>query len=130
VGANRNFTQQSVVSFSVAHDPTAAVEVDDSGERARSGRRAKDAQRDFPGRAGADRAVLTVCVEAQALLPGLQAREHGARFLGRERVQWRSTLSRKLLDEALDGRVQARNWSVLGYARCVVHLTGALYFPR
>ena len=77
-----------------------------------------------PGRAGADRAVLSVCVEAQAL-PGLQARKHGARFLGRERVQWRSTLSRKLLDEALDGRVQARNWGVLGCARYLVHLTGA-----
>ena len=82
-----------------------------------------------PGRAGADRAVLSVCVEAQAL-PGLQARQHGARFLGRERVQWRSTLSRKLLDEVLDGRVQARNWGVLGCARCLVHLTGALCFPR
>ena len=86
-------------------------------------------QRDLPSWAGADSAVLTVCVDAQAL-PGLQARQHGARFLGRERVQWRSTLSRKLLDEALDGRVQARNWSVLGYAYYLVHLTGALCFPR
>ena len=86
-------------------------------------------QRDLPSWAGADSAVLTVCVDAQAL-PGLQARQHGARFLGRERVQWRSTLSRKLLDEALDGCVQARNWFVHGCARCLVHLAVARCCPR
>ena len=121
VGANRNLAQQTVVRFSVAHDPSAAVEVDNRRERPRTVWRAKDAQTDLPSWAGADRAVLNVRVEAQAL-PGLQARQDGARFFGWERVQWRSTPSRKLMDEALDGRVQAWNQGVLECPRCLVHL--------
>src|SRR5260370_26807069 len=123
--ADGNLAHQPVVSVPVAEDPTAAMEVENRGERARSVARAHDAQGNLPGWARADGAVLDVRLEAQAL-PCLQARQHRPRFLGRECMQWRSTLSRKLLDEGLDGRVQARNWGGLGRGCGLRHLTRPL----
>jgi hypothetical protein len=120
--ANGNLAHQPVEGVPVAEDPTAAVEVENRGKQARHVARAHDAQGELPGWARADGAVLAVGLEAQAL-PGLQARQHGPRFLGRQCMHWRSTLSRELLDEVLDGRVQARNWDVLGCGCGFVHLT-------